>query len=123
MEAQPLSAEDRAILALERGAIVGHTCKVIVLGEGAPSAQALRARIEDRLDQAPALKRCLDDDPQMPSWVPVEDLDLTKHVVAPDSPTPLDRRGMRDEVARLFSERLDRTRPLWRMDVLPLEGG
>jgi diacylglycerol O-acyltransferase len=37
-----LTDEDRAILELESETIAGHTCKVIVLGEGAPGADDLR---------------------------------------------------------------------------------
>ena len=32
VEPLPLTREDRTILALERGAVVGHTCKVLLAG-------------------------------------------------------------------------------------------
>jgi diacylglycerol O-acyltransferase / wax synthase len=119
----PLSAEDRAILNLERGPIVGHTCKVIVLGEGAPDAAGLRERIVSRLDAAPALRRRLGGSPEEPVWIEAHGLDLDEHVVGGTAGEPVDAAGLRAEVARLFAERLDRTRPLWRMDLLPLAGG
>src|ERR1700733_14392755 len=50
----PLSAEDRAILALESPTIAGHTCKVIHLTEAAPDLAQLRARIAERIHLAPA---------------------------------------------------------------------
>jgi diacylglycerol O-acyltransferase len=118
-----LSPEDRAILDLERGPIVGHTCKVIVLGEGAPDAAALRERIAGRIHAAPALRRRLGGSPDEPAWVEADDLDLAEHVVAKLDAEPLDPAAMRVEIARLFEDRLDRGRPLWRIDVLPLAGG
>jgi diacylglycerol O-acyltransferase / wax synthase len=54
-----LSAEDRAILALESPTIAGHTCKVIHLTESAPDLAQLRARIAERIHLAPALTRRL----------------------------------------------------------------
>ncbi len=118
-----LSPEDRAILDLERGPIVGHTCKVILLGDPAPDAAALRERISARLSGAPELTLRLEDDPNSPEWVPLDGLDLADHVVGHDEREPLDARALRDEVAELFAERLPRDRPLWRMDVFPLAAG
>ena len=45
----PLSREDRDILALESATVAGHTCKVVVLGEGAPPLEELRAVVAARL--------------------------------------------------------------------------
>jgi diacylglycerol O-acyltransferase len=123
MAAIPLAREDRAILELERATIVGHTCKVIALGAGAPDLGALRASIAARLGAAPPLTRRLGGDPAAPAWVPDERFDVAQHVVAAAAKAPLDEAGLRAEVARLFAERLDRARPLWRIDVLPLAGG
>jgi hypothetical protein len=45
-------------------------------------------------------------------------------VVAAPVEGPVDRAGLMDLVARLFEQRLDRERPLWRMDLVTLaEGG
>ena len=38
-------------------------------------------------------------------------------------PAPLDDPELRFEVARLFEQRLDRRRPLWQLDVIPLRSG
>ena len=43
MEGIALTDEDRAILALESAAVAGHTCKVVLIGPGAPSAELLAA--------------------------------------------------------------------------------
>lgn len=122
-EAIPLSGEDRAILDLECGTIAGHTGKVIVLGAGAPDLASLRALIGGRIGGAPELTRRLGGTPQEPAWVFDEEFDVDAHVVAGEGESPLDEPALRDEVAELFSQRLERDRPLWRLDRLPLAGG
>jgi diacylglycerol O-acyltransferase / wax synthase len=118
MDAVPLSDEDRAILELESGAVAGHTCKVVMLGAPAPSVEALRRSVARRIDAAPALSRRLSGPARQPVWVDDDRFDITAHVVAADAAGSADE--LRERVARLFSERLDRDRPLWRIDVVPL---
>lgn len=122
-DAIPLGPEDRAILGLESDTVAGHTCKVVVLGPGAPSLDALRARIADRLELTPALRRRLGGTARDPAWVPDEAFELSDHVVACRSDAPLEDARLPGLVAELFAERLDRARPLWRIDVAPLAGG
>ena len=50
------------------------------------------------------------------------DVDLAWHVAEPDHADPLSDEELRQAVGELLSERLDHTRPLWRLDVLPLTG-
>jgi wax ester synthase-like acyl-CoA acyltransferase family protein/uncharacterized protein DUF1298 len=119
----PLLPEDRAILDLESEMVVGHTCKVVLLAPPAPALEELRASVAARLADAPALTRKLGGDERAPCWVPAEDLDIARRVGAGEVSSPLDDAGLRREVARLFERRLDRDRPLWRMDLLPLAGG
>jgi diacylglycerol O-acyltransferase / wax synthase len=119
----PLTSEDRAILALECATVAGHTCKVIVLEPPAPATDDLRAAIEKRLGAAPALRRRLGESESGPAWVPDEDFDIARQVVGRPEPRPLDRGSLCDEVALLFAQRLDRDRPLWRIDVLPMQDG
>ncbi len=123
MDAIPLAREDRAILELESATIAGHTCKVVLVGAGAPDADALRAAIAARLAATPLLTRRLGGEPDTPAWVPDERFDIARHVVAPAADDPLDDERLRAEVGRLFGERLDRDRPLWRIDALPIAGG
>lgn len=118
----PLQPEDRAILALESDTVAGHACKVVVLGAPAPPLGRLRASIAGRLGAAPELTRRLGEAGGAPAWVPDERFDIDAHVV-PFAGAPLDAAGLRAEVARLFAQRLDRSRPLWRIDVAPLRGG
>ena len=121
MEALPLSSEDRAILELESATVAGHTCKVIVLGPPTPDIDALRAVIHERLVAAPALERRLGGTDAAPAWVPDETFDVGRHVVEGTEPFCAD--SLPGQVATLFAERLDRTLPLWRIDVLRSEDG
>ena len=122
MEGIALTNEDRAILALETGSVAGHTCKVVLIGPGAPSAERLAAAIERRLPAVPALRRRLAGSPQEPVWVDDDRFDIGAHVAASDV-DPCDESALRTEVARLFAERLDRSRPLWHIEVIARPGG
>jgi hypothetical protein len=119
----PLTAEDRAILRLESPKVVGHTAKVVHLGAAAPDAAGLRARVARRLPSAPQLSWRLDGPAAAAVWRPVA-VDLHAHVGEMVATQPLDTERLRVEVARLFHESLDRSRPLWRMDLVgPLADG
>ena len=120
----PLTAEDRAILALESPELVGHTCTVIRLPTGAPTLEELRDAVTRRLPDAPRLTWRLAGTADAPVWCPDEAMDLAAHVGAVVAARPLDPAGLRSEVARLFVQHLDRRRPLWRMDLVgSLVGG
>ena len=119
----PLAPEDRAILALESPTIAGHTCKVARLGGAPLDVDALRARIAERIALAPALTRRLGGDAGEPSWIPDADFDVAHHVGPARVEGPIDRAGLPELVARLFEQRLDRARPLWRIDVVALSDG
>jgi wax ester synthase-like acyl-CoA acyltransferase family protein/uncharacterized protein DUF1298 len=121
----PLGPEDRAILALECATIAGHTCKVIRLaGErGALAPQELRERIAERIALAPALTRRLGGSAHAPVWVSDAGFDLSEHVVPAPVEGPLATSELPALVARLFEQRLDRSRPLWQIDVAQLEDG
>jgi hypothetical protein len=119
----PLQPEDRAILDLEGDTVAGHTCKVVLLAAPAPGLEALRRSVAARMDGAPELARRLADAGGGPAWVADERFDVADHVVASPSGTALDPDGLREEVAALFAQRLDRSRPLWRIDVAPLADG
>lgn len=119
MDEIPLTEEDRAILELECPTVAGHTCKLIVLGAGAPDAAGIRSRIADRIGEAEILTRRLGGEDSQPTWIADPSFELERHVVADPGP-PLDRAGLSERVAELFAERLDRDGPLWRIDVVRL---
>jgi diacylglycerol O-acyltransferase len=125
-ELTTLGAEDRAILDLECRTIAGHTCKVVRLAPDsgqAFDATRLRARVAERIELAPALTRKLGGTARTPGWVADEDFDLSAHVVAAPVDGPVDRPALLELVARLFEQRLDRSRPLWRIDTVALADG
>ena len=120
----PLSEEDRAILDLECATVVGHVLHIVLLDGPAVTAADLRTRIATRLDAAPELRYRLAGTAGRPTWVPVPDdeLDLDLHVV--DAPGgPRDHAGLRALAADRFVQHLDRARPLWAMEVTPLDDG
>ncbi|HXP29027.1 MAG TPA: wax ester/triacylglycerol synthase domain-containing protein, partial [Solirubrobacteraceae bacterium] len=120
----PLGAEDRAILDLECRTIAGHTCKVVRLGPGASvDAERLRARVAERIELAPALTRRLGGTLHAPGWVPDPGFEIADHVVAAEVDAPLDHAGLLALVAKLFEQRLDRSRPLWRIDTVAMDDG
>ena len=116
--ARPLSPDDLNILALENETVAGHTCKVITLA-GPLDLAALRSSIAGRLQQAPLLGLRLSDVDGAPWWVPDPDLEAGAQVVGHDLAGPLDEASLRTAVADIFGQHLDRSRPLWRIDVLP----
>jgi diacylglycerol O-acyltransferase / wax synthase len=89
---------------------------------------AIRSFIAARLDRAPTLRRVLL--PTRPgqgrmAWIDAQHLDIGDHVVlaAPKRPFTSDEEFL-DWCARRSVIPLNRTRPLWRMDVIPgLPGG
>ena len=102
--------------------MAGHTCKVVLIGASAPGLEDLRASVAGRLAAAPALTRRLAGPTERPVWIEDERFDIAEHVVAVEL-DPCDDDAVRGEVARLFAERLDRSRPLWRIDLVPRAGG
>jgi diacylglycerol O-acyltransferase / wax synthase len=123
MEVRPLSSEDVSILALENQTVAGHACKVIVLSDGI-DVELLRASISARLPRAPDLCVRLRELEGSWCWVPDDEMDMAAHVVLGPSAGDGDETDLRAAVGRIFQQRLDRSRPLWRIDVMPsLEGG
>jgi diacylglycerol O-acyltransferase len=118
----PLGSEDRAILALECATIAGHTCKVMRIGPNAPTVAALRERIAERIQLTPALTRRLGGPSDAPVWEPDPDFQVAHHVAEHRHLQPVGPAGLLSCVAGIFEQRLDRSRPLWMMDVIELAG-
>jgi diacylglycerol O-acyltransferase / wax synthase len=113
-----LSDEDLSILALESETVAGHTCKVILLDERI-DVTLLRASIASRLDRALPLRLRLAEVDGELWWESDPELDLDAHVVVDDDREPLDAAGLCGAVAEAFRRRLDRSRPLWRIELVP----
>ena len=121
----PLAPEDRAILTLESPTIAGHTCKVIHLGPNRrPDGAQLRER-HRRTDPSGARAHPPTGTGRdgTPGWVPDPDFAVEHHVVEHHHDQPVDAAGLRRCVATLFEQRLERDRPLWRVDVIDCADG
>ncbi|HEY7121868.1 MAG TPA: wax ester/triacylglycerol synthase domain-containing protein [Solirubrobacterales bacterium] len=124
-----LSQDDAQILRLESPVIKGHTGKVLIAAPGsdggALSIERLREQVGERMSGFPRLSQRVEE-PRLgvgrPAWVKAPDIDLAWHVAEPDHADPLSDEELRRAVGELLSERLDHTRPLWRLDALPLTG-
>jgi diacylglycerol O-acyltransferase len=126
-----LSGDDARILGLETAAITGHTCKVAVIAprgeEGGIEIDELRRHVAGRLG---AVRRCRQRVAFVPLgiaapvWVDYPDFDIAEHVRVHETEGPVDAKQLREIAAELMAQRLDHTRPLWRMDLVgPLEDG
>lgn len=58
----------------------------------------------------------------LPVWVDDPDVDLDWHIAA-DPTDPVDDEAFRRMAGEILAERLDHSRPLWRLDLIPLESG
>jgi WS/DGAT/MGAT family acyltransferase len=124
-----LSQDDAQILRLESPVIKGHTGKVLIVAPGAEgrplSVDGLRDQVAQRMAAFPRLSQRVEE-PRLglgrPAWVEAPDVDLGWHIAEPDHADPLSDEELRRAVGELISERLDHTRPLWRLDALPLTG-
>jgi WS/DGAT/MGAT family acyltransferase len=89
-----------------------------------PTVDELAAHLDARLGDLPRYHQRLSD-PQVhglrfPTWELVPDLDLREHVTRAALPSPGGEAELLAWVSDYWSQRLDRTRPLW--DVVLLEG-
>ncbi len=126
---EKLTQDDAQILRLESPVIKGHTGKVLIVAPGsggrALSVERLREQVGERMAAFPRLSQRVEE-PRFglgrPAWVDAPEVDLAWHVAEPHHADPLSDEELRRAVGDLLSERLDHTRPLWRLDALPLTG-
>jgi WS/DGAT/MGAT family acyltransferase len=127
--AKPLSAGDLAILRLESPTVAGHTLKVVVLGSPAggrrPGVEEVREHIAERIERAPQLRWKLRMRARgRAEWVEDPGFDLRDHVRSLSAGSAISAAELRRICARTIEGRLDRSKPLWAIDVAePLEDG
>jgi len=93
--------------------------------EGGIDVERIRARIASRLHLIPRYRQRLAYVPveQYPVWVDDEHFNLTYHVRHTALPRPGNERQLKALAARIMSQQLDRTRPLWEVWIVEgLEG-
>jgi diacylglycerol O-acyltransferase / wax synthase len=128
--ADRLSFDDAQMLRLETSAVTGHTFKLVIVepsGGRGIELEELRRNVAARLGRAPRCRQRVAFAPlpiARPAWVDYPEFDIREHVRPHASPGPIDRERLLEIAAELMSERLDHTRPLWRIDLVgPLEDG
>jgi len=121
-----LSGLDTSFLNLETGPVHMHVASTTIFEGPAPSEEELRDHIESRLHLVPRFRQKLRFVPLgqgRPVWVDDPQFNLDYHVRHTALPPPGSEEQLRTLAARIFSQRLDRTKPVWEMWLVDgLEG-
>ena len=115
-----MSARDAGFLYLERSHTQLHIGCVAIL-EGRLRREDLIARIEERLPRLRRYGQCAMHVPLSlghPSWEDDPEFRVEHHVSRWGLPAPGGEGELREAVARLLAQPLDRGRPLWEMHVI-----
>jgi WS/DGAT/MGAT family acyltransferase len=122
---QQLSGLDASFLALETANTTGHVGGLSVLDpSGAPAPLNLARLTEvmaERLPLVPVLRRKLLNVPfglDQPYWVDDQDFDIEYHVREIALPRPGSDAQLNEQVSRLHSRPLDRSKPLWELYLI-----
>lgn len=123
---QQLTALDQLFLALESETTYGHVGGLAILDpSGAPGGrftlEDLQRTIMERRHLLPPMTRKLAKVPfdlDRPYWVQDERFDIGYHVRELALPAPGTKEQLAEQVARIFSRRLDRERPLWELYLI-----
>ncbi len=123
---QKLTALDASFLHLETPNTPMHIggvaiCEPSPLGTGRDLYEGLIRAIEPRLDMMPRYRQKLAFVPlklDLPVWVDDEQFDIRKHVLRSHLPSPGGDEELAAFIGRLFSQLLDRRRPLWELHIV-----
>jgi diacylglycerol O-acyltransferase / wax synthase len=120
MAASPtmLSPTDASFLLQERGGAHMHIGGVSILDGPAPGYDELREHISERLGLVPRFRQKLVKPPlglSRPWWVDDPQFNIDYHLRQLGLPAPGGIDELKTLVARVFSQRLDRGKPLWEM--------
>ena len=122
-----LSGLDTSFLNLERGPVHMHVASTTVFEGPAPSYEEFREHIASRLHLVPRFRQKLRFVPLgqgRPVWIDDPHFNLDYHVRHTALPSPGSEEQLRTLAARVFSQRLDRTKPVWEMWLVDgVEGG
>jgi diacylglycerol O-acyltransferase len=111
-----LSGLDASFLALENHGAHMHVGSVLVLDGPAPEYDELVAAIESRLHLVPRYRQRLAYPPlaqARPVWIDDPHFNARYHVRHTGLPAPAGRAELQDLAGRVFSQQLDRSKPLW----------
>lgn len=122
-----LSGLDSSFLHLETGPAHMHVASTAVFEGPAPTYEEFRDHIGSRLHLVPRFRQKLRFVPYgqgRPVWVDDPHLNLDYHCRHTALPSPGSDEQLRNFAARVFSQRLDRSKPVWEMWLVDgLEGG
>jgi WS/DGAT/MGAT family acyltransferase len=113
-----LSGLDTSFLHMERAGAHMHVASTIVFEGPAPSYEEFRDHIASRLHLVPRFRQKLRFVPfgqGRPVWVDDPHLNLGYHVRQTALPAPGSDEQLRNLAARVFSQQLDRSKPLWEL--------
>lgn len=114
---QALTGLDASFLYLENSTTPMHVGAVSVF-EGSLKYETFRRILEERIHLVPKLRQRLLEVPlsiDYPYWVDDADFNLDMHLQHIALPAPGNWRELRRLAGRVFSEPLDRSRPLWEL--------
>jgi diacylglycerol O-acyltransferase / wax synthase len=118
MAAERLTGLDTSFLHMERAGAHMHVASTIVFEGPAPSHEEFRDHIASRLHLVPRFRqklRFVPFDQGRPVWVDDPHLNLDYHVRQSALPAPGSEEQLRNLAARVFSQQLDRSKPLWEL--------
>ncbi|HEX3735395.1 MAG TPA: wax ester/triacylglycerol synthase family O-acyltransferase [Solirubrobacterales bacterium] len=118
MASERLSGLDTSFLHMERARAHMHVASTIIFEGPAPSHQEFRDHIASRLHLVPRFRqklRFVPFDQGRPVWVDDPHLNLDYHVRQSALPAPGSEEQLRNLAARVFSQQLDRSKPLWEL--------
>ena len=118
MNSDRLTGLDSSFLHLERGPAHMHVASTTLFEGPTPDYLDFRDHIDSRLHLVPRFRQKLRFVPLgqgRPRWVDDPQLNLEYHVRHTALPAPGSEEQLRILAARVFSQRLDRSKPLWEM--------
>jgi WS/DGAT/MGAT family acyltransferase len=113
-----LSGLDTSFLHLERSGAHMHVASTSVFAGEAPTHAEFRDHIASRLHLVPRFRqklRFVPFDQSRPVWIDDPHLNLDYHVRQTALPAPGSDEQLRNLAARIFSQQLDRSKPLWEL--------
>jgi WS/DGAT/MGAT family acyltransferase len=127
MSSDRLTGLDASFLYLEEGPAHMHVASTTLFEGPTPEYDALIGHIESRLHLVPRFRQKLRMVPYgqgRPKWVDDPQFNLRYHIRHTALPAPGSEEQLRTLAARVFSQRLDRSKPLWEMWLVDkVEGG
>ena len=113
-----LTGLDTSFLHMERAGAHMHVASTIIFEGPAPTHEEFRDHIASRLHLVPRFRqklRFVPFDQGRPVWVDDPHLNLDYHVRQTALPAPGSDEQLRNLAARIFSQQLDRSKPLWEL--------